>query len=392
MARKSRMDKGLYSKEDSQGKLKWCVRLYHDGRDRRFEAFKTKTQAREFYEKAKQEQREGRFFPERYQHGGYQLVKDHLNQYLESLQGSGKTLKTQCDEKFYGVWWKQRIGGKRLNQITPSELEAAMRTLFAIGYSPQTVMHYLKFLRHVLNIAIRDGKLDRNPFIRVKLPKLSPGRTRFLSPEEETTLLKELGPVYGPWARLAILTGMRKSELFSLRWSDVDLDCGLLTIPQTKSGKVQYVHLNDEAQSILRSFDSWERSIWVFPSQKRGSHLDSYNFYGRVFRPAVKRSKLEDVTWHTLRHTFASRLAMNGQSESTIATLLRHSNTSLVQRYAHLSPTHLKAAVEGVANFGKSQDKDSKEKVMEMGQASPASNPTVTKTGTEAEESVSESA
>ena len=77
------------------------------------------------------------------------------------------------------------------------------------------------------------------------------------------------------------------------------------------------------------------------------------NFYGRIYLPAVKLAGLEGVTWHTLRHTFASRLAMNGQTPSTIAALLRHSGTNLVARYAHLDPSHLKSAVEGVASFGK---------------------------------------
>jgi integrase len=132
-----------------------------------------------------------------------------------------------------------------------------------------------------------------------------------------------------------------------------------ITLPLTKSGKVQYVPLNEEAKTLLSTFPSWEHSGWVFPSKiqksrkTKRSHLDSYNFYGRIFRPAVKEANLEGVTWHTLRHTFASRLAMNGQSDSTIAALLRHSGTALVQRYAHLSPTHLRAAVESVASYGK---------------------------------------
>ncbi len=102
-------------------------------------------------------------------------------------------------------------------------------------------------------------------------------------------------------------------------------------------------------------------------------------------------SLLEDVTWHTLRHTFASRLAMNGQTESTIAALLRHSNTALVQRYAHLSPSHLKAAVEGVAAFGKGQPRAS-EASGYAEKEGPVSTPTVTKTGTETGEKVGESA
>ena len=152
---------------------------------------------------------------------------------------------------------------------------------------------------------------------------------------------------------MAILTGLRKTELFSLRWANVDFEQGFLTLPKTKAGKVQYVPLNEEAKALLRGFSSWEWSARVFPSKNPATHLNSYNFYGRVFLPAVKKAKLEEVTWNTLRHTFASRLAMNGQSDSTIAALLRHSGTNLVQRYAHLSPTHLRAAVESVASYGK---------------------------------------
>jgi integrase len=66
--------------------------------------------------------------------------------------------------------------------------------------------------------------------------------------------------------------------------------------------------------------------------------MDQWNFYSRVFVPAAQAMKLEGVTWHTLRHTLASRLAMSDQAEGTIAALLRHSTTGLVRRYAHLFP------------------------------------------------------
>ena len=96
--------------------------------------------------------------------------------------------------------------------------------------------------------------------------------------------------------------------------------------------------------------------MWVFPSENPETHLDPDNFYGRVYLPALEDAKLEGVTWHTLRHTFASRLAMNGQNPTTIAALLRHSGTDLVARYAHLSPTHLHGALEGVSGFGKDEE------------------------------------
>ena len=353
MARAGRKDRGLLAKKGSTGKTLWHVRLYHEGKERRFGSFSTKTAARDFYEKAKQEQKTGRFFPERYQSGGYALIGELITEHL-----AVSTVKNQSAEQHYGAWWIDRLKGNRINSITPVLLEAAQRDLLADSLASQTVLHYMKFLRHVLNRAVRDGKLERNPFARVTLPKVTFGKTRFLTLAEETTLREKLGNPYGLWARLAVLTGLRLSEQFSCRWADVDLEQGLVTLPQTKAGQVQYVYLNVEAKAILRGIqitqmNQGECGLWVFPSDNPGTHFDQRNFYSRIFAPAVQEAKLEGVTWHTLRHTFASRLAMNGQGEGTIAALLRHSTTTLVRRYAHLSPSHLKAAIEEIACFGK---------------------------------------
>ena len=95
----------------------------------------------------------------------------------------------------------------------------------------------------------------------------------------------------------------------------------------------------------------------MFPSENPATHADPRNFYRRVYLPKVKEIGLDGVSWHSLRHTFASRLAMSGSTEGTIATLLRHSGTVLVRRYAHLSPSHLQNEVEKVAAFGKVADR-----------------------------------
>lgn len=256
MARKGRTDRGLYQRSNAQGKPLWYVRLMHNGKECRFGSFSTKTKAREFYEKAKNEQRDGQFFPERYHQQGTPLAIEWLDQYVTKLAVSGKSAKTQYEERRYGEWWKSRLAGKRLTQITSSDLDEAKEELTAKGHVPETIKHYLKFLRHVLNVAIRTSKLEKNPFAKFDMPKVSQGRTRFLTLEEEAALLKALGQPYAQWARLAILTGLRKTELFSLRWANVNLEQGFLTLPQTKSGKVQYVPLNAEAQELLRGFPS----------------------------------------------------------------------------------------------------------------------------------------
>ena len=102
MARKGRQDRGLIPKKDAHGKIIWNVRLYHNGKERQFGAFPTKTKAREFYEKAKVEQQEGRFFPERYQQQGTPLVTEWIDQYVGKLAFSEKSAKTQYEEKRYG--------------------------------------------------------------------------------------------------------------------------------------------------------------------------------------------------------------------------------------------------------------------------------------------------
>lgn len=364
MARVGRKDRGLLSKPDSTGKPVWYVRLYHEGRERRFGSFPSKTKAREFYEKAKLEQKEGRFFPERYQHGGYELVEAVIDRYLLTI--TTKKPMTQLAERHFAKWWKDYFTGRRLNAITVGALEEARQTLLATVVveakekgevdklmTPQRVNRYVEWLRHVMNVAVREGKLPNNPVLKLKMYKEPKGKTRFLSMEEEGLLLAKLGSVHVPWARLAILTGLRQAEQFRLQWKDVDLERGILTLATTKAGGVQYAHLNEEAKAILRGFDSWQRSKWVFPSENPATPLDARNFYTRVWMPAVEKAGIEWATWHDLRHTFASRLAMTGHNEGTIAALLRHSTTALVKRYAHLSPSHLKAAVEGVAGFGK---------------------------------------
>lgn len=385
MARAGRKDRGLLSKPDSTGKLMWYVRLYHEGQERRFGAFKNKTEARDFYEKAKQEQKQGRFFPERYRRGGRELASAVIANYLATLPTSGKKPTTIADEKYYGQWWTGRLAGKALHAVSPALLDEAMADLAVKRYTPQTIVHYLKFLRHVFRWAMGRGVIDKSPFTSVKLPTVRAGKTRFLSIEEEAQLCKVIGQPYDAWIRLAILTGLRKSEQFGLRWADIDLERGLITLPHTKSGAVQYVHLMDEAKQILRHLIPGNTSVWVFPSENPETHLDPDNFYGRVYMKALEDAKLEGVTWHTLRHTFASRLAMNGQAPSTIAALLRHSGTDLVARYAHLSPTHLQGALEGVSGFGKIKNETTQTR-SEPIQKLQNSTPTVTGTGTEHDE------
>ena len=357
MARKGRIDRGLVLKLNAAGEMVWYVRLYHHGKEEWFGSFSNKTEARNFYDDSKTQQRKKKFFPEQYQLRTSDTLAAIIARYTAKLNGCGKAKKTLCDERMYGKWWTVRLQGVRLNTLTADLIEEVKRELTLKGLSPQTVKHRLKYLRHVLYSEIGKSKLFDNPFEKVALPKVRATKTRYLSLDEEKALCETIGPVYASWVRLAVLTGLRRGEQLALRWQDLDIEKGLAALPDTKTGGVQYAYLNDEAKGILRQLQNKQLEkgrcgTWVFPSENPGRHVNPDNFYGRVFLPAVRETKLEDVTWHTLRHTFASRLAMGGQNASTIAELLRHSGIDLVKRYAHLSPSHMQQAVEGVSHFG----------------------------------------
>ena len=368
MARKGRQDRGLRARRNAAGKTVWYVRVgIGSGNEIERGPFKDKTSGRKFYQKCKTEQAEDRFNPDRSRSGGHQVFEEMLARYLATA-----TLKKDAkSERYFARWWGQRFAKQLVKDITPEMLEDVRQSLLAKGLTPQRVNRYYQWLRKVLNAEVRLGRLLKNPVLNLKMFREPKGRTRFLSPEEEAKVMAALDPKYRPWVRLAILTGMRQAEQFSLRWEDVDFAHGVLTLPVTKAGGVQYVRLNEEAKSILRGMDGGkyavglfpdfqygQRPVWVFPSQNLRTHLDPRHFYARIWMPAVRKAGIEWATWHDLRHTYASRLAMNGQTEGTIATLMRQSSTALVKRYAHLSPSYLQNAVEEVSRFGKTTRKE----------------------------------
>jgi integrase len=197
-------------------------------------------------------------------------------------------------------------------------------------------------LRHVL--ALEDEKITRNPFVKFSfLPEET--TTRFLSEEELTRLrgvmdLKDWNPV-----ALAIETGMRREEQFQLRWNQVDLEVGLITLPMPKGKKSRYVPLSDHAKDILRSFGSFLRSPWVFPGVDPTKPMDSRAWLRRAFEPALRKAAITGVSWHKLRHTSASRRIMGGVDLVSVQKILGHQSIQTTLRYSHLDPKHLQAAV-----------------------------------------------
>jgi integrase len=133
---------------------------------------------------------------------------------------------------------------------------------------------------------------------------------------------------------------------FRLRWDQIDMEAGILTIPLPKGGKTRPVPLSDGAQAILRSLDSFTRSPWVFPSPKNPLHSwNPQSFVNHTFSPSLQKTGIQGACWHTLRHTAASRRIMAGVDLVAVKEILGHRDIVTTLRYSHLSPGHLQDAI-----------------------------------------------
>ncbi len=143
---------------------------------------------------------------------------------------------------------------------------------------------------------------------------------------------------------VAIHTGLRQSEQFNLLWENVEFATGFITVPRSKHGELRRVRMNDTV--LLRALPSRLKSPYVFPSATGETPIDARNFMNRIFNPALKRAKIAGLTWHSLRHTFASRLVMAGVDLRTVQELMGHKAIEMTLRYSHLSPGHQLEAVQ----------------------------------------------
>ena len=180
-------------------------------------------------------------------------------------------------------------------------------------------------------------------------------RERFLTDAEFDRLGRVLdeAPVRGgasPAAiaaiRLLMLTGCRKNEILALRWEDVDLEAGDLTLADAKTGP-RTVSLSPAAVKLLAGLPREPGNPWVIPGHKAGTHMRTIDDAWYALRA---RAGLDDVRLHDLRHSFASRALALGESLPMIGKLLGHSRLETTARYAHLARDTIHEAAARVAD------------------------------------------
>ena len=336
MAREGGKDRGLFERPAGSGV--WWIR-YHDalGRERREKAG-TKSQARALYIQRKDEGRRGLVSePE----GRRLLIHDLLERYLPEVL---LRWRRKSDPRRYAVYWSEHLGGMPADALRPSHIQA-WRAQYLQDHSASSANRALGLLGRVFTLAVRDELVARNPVRMAGPAKEPPGRVRWLSEDEAERLRALLAPRDWRMVLLAMHTGMRQAEQFGLLRKHVHLDREVAMVPRSKAGGSRVIALNSVARGILEEAMGEHDLPWVFPGQRGLGPLDAHNWTCRVWRPALRAAGIEDLRWHDLRHTFASRLASAGVPTRTLQELLGHHSPAMTARYAHLAPDHLRAAV-----------------------------------------------
>ncbi|MFN8390094.1 MAG: site-specific integrase [Bdellovibrionota bacterium] len=251
--------------------------------------------------------------------------------------------------------WRKEIGHLTLDQLTAQVLCECrdkfrnVKTQNGPKREASTVNRLLAPMSHLLSVAVNEWEwLEVSPMRKVKRLKESRGRVRWLTDDERERLLtavdqsecKSLGLI----TRMALATGMRKTEIASLCWDDIDLLSGKVLIHQTKNGHRRATFVSGITLEQLKSHSKVRRlhTNLVFPSPSNAHK--PLNFHTSWLN-AVRKAKIDNLKFHDLRHEFATRLAEQGASLAQLSEALGHRTLNMVKRYSHLTENSIQDIV-----------------------------------------------
>lgn len=233
-----------------------------------------------------------------------------------------------------------KLGDRQLATLTRDDIENALPQ----DVKPATRNRYRAFVRAMLRAAEREWEwIDRAPTLRAEAEAQK--RVAFLTREQAEVLIAALPEKYRMPVRFALLTGLRRANIFGLTWENVNLERSVVIVhaDEAKAGQRIVVPLNRQARELLESIPAdadGQRKGAVWPGMTR--------VWCNTWKAATKRAGVPWLRFHDLRHTWASWHAMAGTPLSVLQELGGWHSHEMVQRYAHLSQEHLAAAAERV--------------------------------------------
>lgn len=264
-----------------------------------------------------------------------------LERYRKEVTPRKKSAKTE-DERIDRFLRQEKLCQYKMSALT-SKAIAEWRDKRLQQVSGSSVCRELAILSHVINTSRKEwGVHVDNPIELVSRPKLNKSRERRLVGDEEVRLLAAIDRgTLNPWIKpivfFAIETGMRRSEILSLTWGQIDLQKRMARLLDTKNGEGRSVPLSKKATALLEALP---RSIngRVFPTSSEALK--------QAFERAVERADIADLRFHDLRHEAVSRLFEKGLNVMEVASVSGHKTLQMLKRYTHLNAGQLLQKIE----------------------------------------------
>jgi site-specific recombinase XerD len=316
----------------------WWISYYDSEGKRHREKIGRRTQALDAVSRRRTEVKQGRFIPPKQ---GSRLTFRELAQAAMVQKKLRLAPLSYETDQMRLTKLIPLIGNVPADRLTPDRIDETLAALRA-SVSGSTANRYRSLISSIFAFALRSGRLATNPVARVKRYKENDSRIRWLKPWEEKAIRKEfVADAHEAEFDLALYTGMRRGEQFTLQWKDCDVERGILTV-KGKTGR-RHVVANSSAIAALKILKKLtEGKKFVCPDARDGVKRD----WRTWLDDAAEKAGVEDFHWHDLRHTFASRLVMAGVDMRTVQSLLGHKSIVMTMKYAHLAADHRQAAVE----------------------------------------------
>lgn len=289
-------------------------------------------------------------------------VKNFSELWSEFYRAKRANKSIQDDYYRWQAHLAQRFSTVLPSDLTTADIDRLKRTLEGKNLAAATIRQVLVLLQRLLNFGSKRGlcaAIDPTK-LQFEMPKVNNIKTEDLSPSQLQSLLKAIKEDSNIHAAnimlMALCTGMRRGELFSLEWDHVDFDRGFIHIVDPKGGLDQKIPLNPAAHDILSGHPR-TGSPYVFPGRDGQKRTDIRHAVTRIKKRAGLPSSFRPL--HGLRHVYASTLASSGQVDMyTLSKLLTHKSPEMTQRYAHLRDEALRQASNIASDYMTNLDSD----------------------------------
>ena len=316
------------------------------------------------------------------------LFEDFAEEFLELYSRKNRRPNTVLSHENSIAHLKEAFAGKYLDEITAEMIERYKAARCESTYKREkatkgkqttkaSVNRELECLKKMYAVAVEWKRVEANPAAPIKKFKAEEFRPRILSNDEIARLLAVASSELRPILTVALNTGMRKNEILTLRWENINLLHSVITVPaaDAKSGKSRQVPMNEAVISALKAQS--KTGPFVFMNGETGSHFNSVKtaFHGACRRARKDPENEKDpgivgVRFHDLRHTAATKMIEAGVNIVTVSKILGHASIEITyQRYCHPSPEDMKSAVDRLAVILQRPDNPGKNLDIEQDQA-----------------------